>query len=457
MPNTKPFIIRLVFFQLSCAVLATGFGIYFGFHMELSKHTHLLYENITISHVDVGNQSINEAISLVENAYLSPFLEQDLSVVVNEQTFKAPVKTFFLDSNLKEVTQMAFNYPEQLSSVEKYKLLTGKSEKTFNIALNFDNKAIDTFVQNIIAQTSSTTQDATISIHSDKTGPQNMKINVTPHTSSILIDKNKLVNEIQLALHNEAPLSIDATAFATIKQPDITVDSLEAIDTLIASSSTTFTPHTGSATNIRLSSEAINNTLLMPGDSFSFNDTIGDTTLEKGYTYAPVISNSRYIQGIGGGVCQVSSTLYNAVLQVGLNSLSRRPHSKPSSYLPLGLDATVSWDSIDYQFENTLDYPLYIESYTENDKLIVNLYSHSSLKDTKYKIKSEVCEVLSPPVQYVSDPSLSSGSTKLVQSGSTGYKVKVTREVYEEDVLKGTEVVSLDTYNPSPIVYKRGK
>jgi vancomycin resistance protein YoaR len=91
----------------------------------------------------------------------------------------------------------------------------------------------------------------------------------------------------------------------------------------------------------------------MPGDEFSYENAVGPVIQSNGYTYAPVISGGKLIQGIGGGVCQVSSTLYNTMLNSGILPTERRNHSKPVSYVPRGLDATLASGSIDYKFINT--------------------------------------------------------------------------------------------------------
>ena len=161
-------------------------------------------------------------------------------------------------------------------------------------------------------------------------------------------------------------------------------------------------------------------------------------------------------QGVGGGVCQVSSTLYNAILSLGILPTERRPHSRPSSYVSLGLDSAIDWGTIDLKFENTLDYPLYISAYTQNGKLHTNLYSNESLLDTSYELSSEVIKVLPAKTEYIKDSTLPTGSSVLVSSGNDGYQVKVTRDTYQNDELVASEVISWDTYNPISTVYKVG-
>ncbi|MFC4388284.1 VanW family protein [Gracilibacillus marinus] len=137
--------------------------------------------------------------------------------------------------------------------------------------------------------------------------------------------------------------------------------------------------------NIFLASEAINNHVVFPGETFSFNQVVGERTEEKGYLPAPEIVKGELIEGIGGGICQVSSTLYNAVDKIGVQMIERYSHSKHVPYVPKGRDATVSWYGPDFSFKNTLNQPLLIRSKTKEGKMIVEVYSSDILD---YKIKS---------------------------------------------------------------------
>lgn len=125
--------------------------------------------------------------------------------------------------------------------------------------------------------------------------------------------------------------------------------------------------------NIKLASQGINNILLWPGDLFSFNEIVGPRTVERGYLPAPVILMGSTSLDYGGGVCQVSSTLYNAVLMSGLKVIERHPHTKPVHYVPLNKDATVSYGGLDFKFKNVLDEPVIVKSGVSGGKIWVQL------------------------------------------------------------------------------------
>ncbi|MGG0756929.1 VanW family protein [Brevibacillus laterosporus] len=133
------------------------------------------------------------------------------------------------------------------------------------------------------------------------------------------------------------------------------------------------------ASNIALSSKAIDNVVLFPGETFSFNQTVGERTKKRGYLPAPVIVRGELSEGIGGGICQVSSTLYNAVDKSGLKILQRYAHSRNVAYVPPGRDATVSWDGPDFRFQNRYAYPILIRAKAIHGMMVVRVFSFSDL------------------------------------------------------------------------------
>lgn len=127
--------------------------------------------------------------------------------------------------------------------------------------------------------------------------------------------------------------------------------------------------------NIKLATIAINNTVLFPGETFSFNKVVGKRTAGKGYLRAPVIIRGAFSEDIGGGICQVSSTLFNAVDNAGLHIIQRFSHSRKVNYIPPGRDATVSWYGPDFVFKNKYNQPILIQARTLGNKLIIKIYS----------------------------------------------------------------------------------
>lgn len=128
--------------------------------------------------------------------------------------------------------------------------------------------------------------------------------------------------------------------------------------------------------NLLLASRAISGIVIYPGEVFSYNETLGPTTEERGFRQAEIIVKGEKKQGFGGGVCQISSTLYNAALNAGLEIIERHPHSKEVLYVPLNQDAATSYGGIDLKFKNTKLYPIVITSSITENNVIVNIYRY---------------------------------------------------------------------------------
>lgn len=164
--------------------------------------------------------------------------------------------------------------------------------------------------------------------------------------------------------------------------PNVSSELLESIkQKKIGEYKTYFNPHNKTRTqNILLASNAINNYVLFPGERFSFNEVVGQRTTDKGYLPAPVIVKGELTEGIGGGICQVSSTLFNAVDYAGAKILERYSHSKQVHYVPPKRDATVSWYGPDFSFKNNYQYPLLIRSTVKKGQLLIEVFSSDLLQ-----------------------------------------------------------------------------
>lgn len=143
---------------------------------------------------------------------------------------------------------------------------------------------------------------------------------------------------------------------------------------LISSYSTKFDKRAARATNVRLAAAQVNGKVVLPGETFSFLGSITPRTAENGYVNAPVFSNKKHSMGIGGGICQVSSTIYAATFGTSLNVTERHAHSLPVTYVPKGMDATVSEGTLDFKFVNTYDRNIIIGTTSDEGVLTVNIY-----------------------------------------------------------------------------------
>ena len=241
--------------------------------------------------------------------------------------------------------------------------------------------------------------------------------------------------------------------------PEVTTNEIgrEAFPDLLASYTTSYaSSNSNRSTNIALAASKINGTVLMPGEEFSFNGTVGKRTAAAGFKIAGVYSNGQVTNDYGGGICQVSSTLYNSVLRANLEITNRVNHTFTVGYVPIGLDATVSWGSPDFKFKNSRSYPIKIVATTANKKITVSVYGLK--EDVEYEVELVSYKTGTVPYTtvYTTDSSLAPGKTKVVQPGSNGAK----SEAYKILKLNGKEVsrtlLSKDTYSPHNQIIARG-
>lgn len=238
--------------------------------------------------------------------------------------------------------------------------------------------------------------------------------------------------------------------------PDLTADSLQekGIETLTSSFSTIFdTSKAGRVHNLRLAASHLHHTMLAPGEILSVNGIIGQTTPEKGYREAPVIVGHQLVPGFGGGLCQISSTLYNAALLANLQILERSNHNMTVPYIDPGRDATIAYGSRDLKFRNNRDHHILIYASIHGNTLTFSIFGRP--REERVEIKTRELAVYPPPVRHVYDPNLQPGEEE-IDEGSPGVYVEVWKLVYRDSDLVNESRISVDYYHPYPTVIRRG-
>lgn len=208
-------------------------------------------------------------------------------------------------------------------------------------------------------------------------------------------------------------------------------------------------------TNIQLAAAKIHDTIIYPGQIFSFNAVVGPRDKAYGFQTAPELVDGELVPGIGGGICQVSSTLYNVVLLAGLPVVERYNHSKPLDYVPLGRDATVVFGSLDFRFANTTGAPLMLMAEVEDGKLTVAVFGSRRSTESVDIITADK-QVIAPPITKEPDNQLYLGETRMDNPGKPGYEVSTVRIVRKNGVEIKREIVSRDQYLPEAAIVKVG-
>lgn len=271
---------------------------------------------------------------------------------------------------------------------------------------------------------------------------------IEPEVVGIKLDKEETKRILAENAHNTEVYEIPAK----ITKPEVTAKMLEDkyVNKVIASYSTSLGGSTANRiANVALAASKINGYVLNPGKRFSYNKVVGPRTAATGFKMAHVYVGNEVVDGIGGGICQVSSTLYNAVIMADLKIVSRTNHSMPVSYVPLGRDATVSYGSIDFVFENDKSYPVSIKAAVNGMTLTVSIVGTTDMDYTVDFVSSTVSTLAFSTVN-VEDETLNEGETKTISNGSNGYVANSYR-VYKKDGKEYSRKFEVkSTYYPVP-------
>lgn len=230
---------------------------------------------------------------------------------------------------------------------------------------------------------------------------------------------------------------------------------MEAFPYVISSFSTKYdASNINRSINLKIAAQKINGKVLMPGEVFSYNKVLGKRTVEEGYRDAKIFADGGTVDGLAGGICQISSTLYNAVLLANLEIVERRNHSFTTSYVAAGRDATVVWGKIDFQFKNSRNYPIKIEASVNGG---VAEFKIHGVQEEEYEISILPKTTASIPytTTYIEDPTLAPGQQAISQAGHLGYKVTTTVVKKLNGVEVSREVISNDTYQPMKAIIRR--
>ncbi|KOR25605.1 VanW family protein [Clostridium sp. L74] len=432
-------------------LILVSFGIIYYIYMEVSKFDSVIYPGVSIEDINLGMKTKNEAKNIIETKYSKTIVKKNINITWNNKKYNLSYAKLNPKYNIQETINNAYSYGKNLNIFSKYKIIKSKSVQNYPLKFSYDKKVMDEFIGSIEKDINKETENAKINVNKGS-------ISIVDDKKGFKLEKDNLKKILYSKMDGKNLKDINEKAPVKIQEAKIKKKQLETVNSNISSYTTNYGSISSPqrANNIEISTKAINGTLLMPAESFSFNNTVGPRTAERGYQGAPVIVGNKIESGLGGGICQVSGTLYNAMLKANINAIERVHHTFPSTYVPIGMDATIDYGNIDYKFKNTLKYPIYMEGITDGANVIFNIYSNSSLKNKTYNISSEIYETVTPKEQYINDSNIPLGKTEIVQDAHTGYKVKVYKSTVENDSVVKKELLYTDFYKPVDKIIKRG-
>ena len=277
---------------------------------------------------------------------------------------------------------------------------------------------------------------------------------IYPEVEGIDFDVEKAKEIIQAEVKDEYVIEL------IITKPKVTLEDIgtEAFPDRLSSFSTRYNAaDKDRTTNLVIACQKLNGKVLMPGETFSYNETLGPRTYAAGYRNGKIYENGQVVDGLGGGICQISSTLYNAALMSDMEIVERRNHQFVTSYVNAGRDATVVYGLTDFRFKNTRTYPVRLVASAKGGVATVSIYGIKEPdREYTYSFKTETVSTIPYTTKYVEDSSLAEGKEVVTQSGTNG----LVSKTYMTKMLNGkvisTKLLSTDTYSAMQRIVKRG-
>lgn len=440
---------NILFTILAILIVALALITFTGFMYAINKSNEKMlqstniYNNIYIAGIDVSNMTKDDALKTLDTLNLTEKIiltYKDKQYIFNKSDFGV-----MLDK--QGALDKAYNLGRTGSEKDRLKEIKElkKYPQTINIEKSINEDIVKQKLEEISKEINIKSKNASI-----KKTEQGFE--VTEGVDGLSVDFDKTYENVIDALKVEGDQVVEI--FVTVTKPKYLAEDLNKIQHKIGSFSTNYVNRGGTdenrITNMKVASERINGTILYPGEVFSTNEKFGATTKQNGYKPAPTIINGKFVDEYGGGVCQVSSTLYNAVLYSELDVVERQNHSLKVGYCDYSYDATLAGDYIDFKFKNSTEYPIYIESYVSNEQVICNLYGYEQRQQNRtIKFENALIDVIEPGPRVVKNTDeLPKGEEQVVVKPLKGYKYKLYKLVYIDGKLTEKVLVNTSYYKP---------
>lgn len=405
--------------------------------------------NTWIGDLYIGGRTIDQALELLK--WMDNSLEQRTVVLTAQsERYLVPADRVGVQIDMVKAEDLIDDLVRSNTLLRRAtgSLRSADIDSHIVLPMLFDQSAMDALIDELAQKIDQPPVSARYNITSQR---------FVPERPGCMVDRTALASAIIEGFRQTSPIVIDVPI--SVVDPAVTLGMLERlqISECISSYQTAFDPgDKPRSSNIRLAAELVDGAILLPSQEFSFNGRVGPRTREAGFMEAKEIVDSEYVIGIGGGVCQVSSTLYNAAILAHLQIVERRPHSRVSTYVPAGRDATVYYPAIDLCFRNALERPVMVSAQVESNVIHVAVIS-SPIEARRVEFVTRTIATLYPETHRVADPTLAPGQEVVEQESATGLVVEAYRRVFADDgSLVSEEVVSKDTYLPVNRVVRVG-
>ncbi len=416
-----------VIWLMSVSFLAVGLLLFCQFYFgdNLSDKT-VFYENTYINDVNVSGMTQKEAVSIVENKMLQKRKDVEITLTQGDNKWTLKGEDFEVKAAFDEPIKNALKYGHEGNVFTKKKIADKIKKEGLRLNISYRNilGGVDQKIDEVISQVEyEGSEDQIVFNPDDKT-----MFSVDGGKAGIKVEREKLLAKIDEAFE---------TGVAQVEIPIVETVPTETKEDMLANIALRSKFKTSYATsskdrkaNVKKALEAFNGMIVAPDEEVSFNSTTGARTIENGYQTANIILNGVYVAGAGGGVCQASTTLYNALLLADVEVLEANHHTLPASYVPLSFDAMVSEGYSDLVFKNTLDCPIYIKTFCDESNVNVEIYGKPLDEGEEIKTRVEFVKIIPHDGDKIITDSTGEYSSKVLYKGEY-YRLKYPREGYE--------------------------
>jgi len=388
------------------------------------------FEGVSVDGIALGGMTFEEAQAQFAGREQLAADAFSLTVQSGDKRWRITSQEVAVFSDAQTVLRRAYAVGRTGTLEERYnQIMRVRSEgMAFETGFGYDRSAVRRLVGIIADSLDQEAKNASL----DAFDVVNKTFTFTEEKSGWVTDREKLERDILTALDAHAYDQVVVPAVSEV-MPSRTLDMLKGRFGMIASYTTKTTKDEDRNTNIALSAAALNGRVVMPGETLSFNECTGKRTGEKGYREAGAIAGGVLVDDTGGGVCQTSSTLFNAVVRADLEIVKRSAHSWPSSYVNKGEDATVNWPSLDFVFRNNKEFPVFVVAGYADQAVTIEIHGLLLDDGMTVELESETVKTIKPSdeILYTLDESLPEGTRQAGRTKRTGYVVD-TYKVYRD-------------------------
>lgn len=460
--NTKVLVILIA--VLVVVLGLAGYGIYWGYGAYQTLAQDGFYPGVTIDGIDVAGMSEQQAVEAVNQKRQAELDAISIPVMYNGEdgqkswTFTKDDLTITTDTEQVVAQAMAVaregEFMERLAQINHLK----ENGQAFTTSISLDAAPMREKVDEMVSEVSFEAEDAEV-VSFDPDAASGEKFTYKDEKQGQGLNGDALMEQLTQMVESRAFSAIELQP--EVLEPKVTRAELEEHTKLVVSFTSTLTLLSGRTTNVTLASDTFHGLCLKPGEQFSLNEATGERTKAKGYQDAMVIKNgTHYEPDTAGGVCQVSTNLYNAAVRAGLQVDERHRHSIPASYVPLGQDAAVSYPYADFKFTNNTEYPIYLAYYISDgkSKYTVEIYGTPLPDGQSIKMVSTDAVSTDPPApKEVVDNSLAPGARETeiqARVGKTNTTYAVTYDKDGKEIAR--EYLHKDVYPAIQGVYRVG-